>query len=343
MGLLGAGVSAASRTLGHWISLGTTGLMMALVLAFIYSKVKLRKQLPGSTWVHWYGPFLTVLLASMFIMAEPLRHVLQDIDVWPECGNNDVFPRVNETWNDGCKWSSTQYKCEKLCYVQPGDSDFCASNPNDEGCGGNVKLNEYYTQDEIEKLICAPGVDADDCVAADDMCHCTDHETFSNLSTIGWIFTFTFTYFGFFVLTVGVMWNAEIVKKFAKIKSQYRALRDPEYRRKLKDEAKGEVVYVRGEIAKHKVLMFSKTTCPFCFKAKEALNKELGGEGGFETIELDLVDNGPAIQDALKIVTGGRTVPRVFINGQFIGGGDDTVAKQASGELRELLATAGAV
>jgi len=205
------------------------------------------------------------------------------------------------------------------------------------------QLNEYYTQDEIDNLLCLPGANPDDCVAADDMCHCTDHETFSNLSTVGWIFTFTFTYFGFFVLTTGVMWNAEIVKKFAKIKSQYKALRDPEYRRKLKEEAKGEVVYVRGQIAQHKVLMFSKTTCPFCFKAKEALNKELGGESAYEVIELDLVDNGPAIQDALKIVTGGRTVPRVFINGQFIGGGDDTVSKQASGELKELLETAGAV
>ena len=75
-------------------------------------------------------------------MMEPLRHVLQDIDAWPECGNNDVFPRVNETWNDGCTWSSSQYKCEKLCYVQPGDSDFCASNPTDQGCGGTVKVSE---------------------------------------------------------------------------------------------------------------------------------------------------------------------------------------------------------
>jgi hypothetical protein len=39
---------------------------------------------------------------------------------------------------------------------------------------------------------CLPGVDPKDCVAADDMCHCTDDESFSNLSTIGWIFTFTF-------------------------------------------------------------------------------------------------------------------------------------------------------
>ena len=41
-------------------------------------------------------------------------------------------------------------------------------------------------------------------------------------------------------------------------------------------------------------------------------------------VELDTRDDGEAIQDALLELTGGRSVPRVFIDGQFIGGGDDT-------------------
>lgn len=59
------------------------------------------------------------------------------------------------------------------------------------------------------------------------------------------------------------------------------------------------------------------------------------------------LDNLPAgdniidIQDALYEVTGARSVPRVFIGGKFIGGGDDTAAKAASGELKELLVAAG--
>lgn len=32
-----------------------------------------------------------------------------------------------------------------------------------------------------------------------------------------------------------------------------------------------------------------------------------------------------------------RQVPRVFVNGKFIGGGDDTVAKVKSGELKKLI------
>jgi glutaredoxin 3 len=57
-------------------------------------------------------------------------------------------------------------------------------------------------------------------------------------------------------------------------------------------------------------------------------------------VELDLMDNASAIQDALKIVTGGRTVPRVFVGGEFIGGGDDTVEKGQSGELGRLVQAA---
>jgi glutaredoxin 3 len=51
--------------------------------------------------------------------------------------------------------------------------------------------------------------------------------------------------------------------------------------------------------------------------------------------------DGIDVQDALYKVTGGRSVPRVFISGNFIGGGDDTAAKAATGELARLLAAAG--
>jgi hypothetical protein len=37
-------------------------------------------------------------------------------------------------------------------------------------------------------------------------------------------------------------------------------------------------------------------------------------------------------------MTGARTVPRVFVNGKCIGGGDDTAALAASGRLAKMLA-----
>lgn len=44
---------------------------------------------------------------------------------------------------------------------------------------------------------------------------------------------------------------------------------------------------------------------------------------------MEQIENNPhcnAIQDYLKEKTGARSVPRVFINGTFFGGGDDTVS-----------------
>ena len=59
--------------------------------------------------------------------------------------------------------------------------------------------------------------------------------------------------------------------------------------------------------------------------------------------ELDQADVAEcaAVQDALGELTGARSVPRVFVGGKFIGGGDDTAAKAASGELLRLLQAAG--
>jgi glutaredoxin len=45
-----------------------------------------------------------------------------------------------------------------------------------------------------------------------------------------------------------------------------------------------------------------------------------------ESPQLDQRADGDAIQDALQQITGGRSVPRVFVDGTFIGGGDDTVS-----------------
>ena len=47
------------------------------------------------------------------------------------------------------------------------------------------------------------------------------------------------------------------------------------------------------------------------------------------------------VQDALLTLTGGRSVPRVFVDGKFIGGGDDTAAMARDGRLKTMLVSAG--
>ena len=61
------------------------------------------------------------------------------------------------------------------------------------------------------------------------------------------------------------------------------------------------------------------------------------------TVQLDERSDTDAIQDALQEVTGARSVPRVFVGGQFIGGGDDTARKVSDGTLKQLLHDVGAL
>jgi glutaredoxin 3 len=92
--------------------------------------------------------------------------------------------------------------------------------------------------------------------------------------------------------------------------------------------------FAKSEIASADVVVFSKSFCPFCTKTKSLMD-ELKIE--HKVIELDEVDNGAAIQDALKEISGQRTVPNVFVKGDHLGGNDDTQAAAASGKLQEML------
>jgi glutaredoxin 3 len=112
--------------------------------------------------------------------------------------------------------------------------------------------------------------------------------------------------------------------------------------RKFAHLAMGDVkALVDSKIAGKKVVVFSKSFCPYCDKAKKALSKYVGNTlpaDEYDVLEIDGLPNCEEIQDYLKTLTGARSVPRVFIKGNFVGGGDDIVAKDKSGELKALLA-----
>jgi len=94
----------------------------------------------------------------------------------------------------------------------------------------------------------------------------------------------------------------------------------------------------QGIIDEHPVAVFSKSYCPYC-KATKALLSESGAQ--YYAIELDQVDDGAAIQDALQELTGQRSVPNIFIAQKHIGGNSDLQAKK--GDLPSLLKEAGAI
>ena len=67
-------------------------------------------------------------------------------------------------------------------------------------------------------------------------------------------------------------------------------------------------------------MVFSKTHCPYCKKAKEEIKKL---EPSFGLMELDEVKDGADVQAALLELTGQRTVPNIFVNGKHVGGCDN--------------------
>ncbi|KAN0073680.1 Thioredoxin-like fold [Tylopilus felleus] len=84
--------------------------------------------------------------------------------------------------------------------------------------------------------------------------------------------------------------------------------------------------FVDGKIATHKIVVFSKTYCPFCKQTKQYFQDNHPQET-VEVVELDTRDDTDAIQDYLKVKTGARSVPRTFINGESVGGNDALHAK----------------
>ncbi|CAG5116588.1 unnamed protein product [Candidula unifasciata] len=99
---------------------------------------------------------------------------------------------------------------------------------------------------------------------------------------------------------------------------------------------------VNQKIDSNKLMVFSKSTCPYCIKAKQTLSKYVGDDNAvspddYEVLEIDGLPNCSEIQDYLLQITGARSVPRVFINQKFVGGCDDVVALDKSGKLKALL------
>ncbi|XP_041912561.1 glutaredoxin 2 isoform X2 [Alosa sapidissima] len=92
--------------------------------------------------------------------------------------------------------------------------------------------------------------------------------------------------------------------------------------------------FVQDVVSHNCVVIFSKTSCPYCKMAKNVFN-EIGAT--YKVIELDQHTDGRQLQEALAQMTGAKTVPRVFINGQCIGGGSDTKELHQQGKLRPLI------
>ena len=79
------------------------------------------------------------------------------------------------------------------------------------------------------------------------------------------------------------------------------------------------------------VIMYTKSHCPYCDKAKTLLATK---NQSFTEISLD---KHPEKTEEMIEKSQRRTVPQIFINGQSVGGFDDLYALNQQGKLEELL------
>ncbi len=79
------------------------------------------------------------------------------------------------------------------------------------------------------------------------------------------------------------------------------------------------------------VTIYSSNSCGYCTMAKRLL-----AQRGVTPAEIN-VDHDPAQRSAMAARTGRRTVPQIYIGERHVGGFDDLVALERSGELAALL------
>jgi len=103
-------------------------------------------------------------------------------------------------------------------------------------------------------------------------------------------------------------------------------------------------------IASASCVVISKMWCPFCSKAKKAIAQYVPDDHPqYKVFELEDADREPLIadvqrfQDEILALAGSRSVPKVYLKGDLLGGGDDIVALDKTGQLRQKLVHAGLV
>ncbi|KAH7280855.1 hypothetical protein KP509_36G017100 [Ceratopteris richardii] len=96
---------------------------------------------------------------------------------------------------------------------------------------------------------------------------------------------------------------------------------------------------IKSKNSENAVVIYSKSWCPYCLRVKD-LFKQVRVKPLI--IELDALEDGQEVQDALQRITGQSTVPNVFIGGKHVGGCEDTLRLHHYDHLIPLLKDAGA-
>ena len=80
------------------------------------------------------------------------------------------------------------------------------------------------------------------------------------------------------------------------------------------------------------VEIYTKTFCPYCWKAKAFLESK-----GLAYREISVDFGGEVRQQMIQRANGRTTVPQIFIREEHVGGCDDLLALESSGRLDDLV------
>lgn len=202
-------ITSGARHTAHWITLAIDLVVIGGLCCYVQYKAKDRDPYPYSFWKK-YGPAILCWISLPFIIADPLRHVLDDTNAWESCSRS-----CHELWPKSCHWTSNEYKCAlhygELFEPPYGINDQCIM------CNRSTTINGTT---HYEAVKCADYKDDFPTTCVHD-----DQETMAHLSTMGIVFTIIFTYFGFGMFMFANLWNADIIGKCRDIKHKYRVLR----------------------------------------------------------------------------------------------------------------------
>jgi glutaredoxin 3 len=97
--------------------------------------------------------------------------------------------------------------------------------------------------------------------------------------------------------------------------------------------------FIESRIAKHQVVIFAKSWCPYCIRTKALLmNRDFFPNADVQIYDLDTMgETGDLLQMELYEMTGQATVPSVWVNGTFLGGNSETQTAMKNGHLSSLL------
>ncbi|XP_037523774.1 uncharacterized protein LOC119400964 isoform X1 [Rhipicephalus sanguineus] len=96
--------------------------------------------------------------------------------------------------------------------------------------------------------------------------------------------------------------------------------------------------FIEQTLESSPVVIFSKSRCPYCRKAKQVFDDL---KVSYHAVELDGRTDGSEIQKVLLQMTGASTVPRVFVNKQCLGGCSDLEEMYEKNKLQTLLKSCG--